>query len=537
MSFDLVIRGGTLVDGTGSPGRPADVGVVGDRIEAVGDLAAVDARDVATVIDATGRVVAPGFVDPHGHSDASVLVDGALASHLHQGFTTQLSGNCGDSLAPVTQLGREAVELSMAAAGLRPRWTTFAGYLAAVEAQPLGPNVAFLVGHGTLRGAVLGPSPAAPGPEQAAAMARHLEEALEAGAFGLSSGLIYAPGIHAEPAEVAALVRVAARRGALYATHMRNESAGLFESLEEALATTRLAGPGARLQVSHLKAGARAVWGRAGQAVALLEKARAAGLDVAADQYPYTAAATTLQCVLPPALLALPVAETVAALRDWEVRRRIKEEIAGGISGWENVAADPGWDGIALAGSHAHASWAGRTFADLGRDLGLDPVDVACDVLAADRLDSWITIHCMDEADVETIVGVPWIAVCTDAEGRRPGHPVLDAGVPHPRAYGSAPRVLGRYVRERGVLPLEAAVAKLTSVPALRVGLADRGIVRQGTFADLVVFDPATVTDLATYERPAVHPLGIDAVIVNGEAAVRDGVETGARPGRLLRRS
>jgi N-acyl-D-amino-acid deacylase len=537
MALDLLIRGGTLVDGTGAPGRPADVGVLGDRILAVGDLSSVDPLEVAAVIDAQGRVVAPGFIDPHGHSDASVLVDGALASHLHQGFTTQLSGNCGDSVAPVTEIGREAVELSMAEVGQRPAWATSAEYLAVVERQRLGPNVAFLAGHGTLRGAVLGPSPAAPTADQAAAMARHLEEALDAGAFGLSSGLIYAPGIHARPDEVAALVRIVARRGALYATHMRNESAGLFEALEEALATARAAGPGARLQVSHLKAGARSAWGRAGEAIALLERARAGGLDVAADQYPYTAAATTLQCVLPPALLALPVDDSVAALGDWEVRRRIKEEIAVGVSGWENVAADPGWDAIRLAASHAHAGWAGRSLGDLGRELDRDPADVACDILAADRLDSWITIECMAEADVATIMAVPWIAVCTDAEGRRPGHPVLDAGLPHPRTYGSAPRVLGRYVRERGALSLEAAVAKLTSVPAARLGLRDRGAVREGAFADLVVFDPETIVDRATYDVPAVHPAGIDAVIVNGSVAVRDGVESGTRPGRLLRRA
>jgi dihydroorotase/N-acyl-D-amino-acid deacylase len=536
MPFDLLIRGGTLVDGTGSPGRPADVAVLGDRIVAVGDLAATNPGEVAVVVEAVGRVVAPGFVDPHGHSDVSVLLDGALASHLHQGFTTQLSGNCGEGLAPVTEIGREAVELSMATAGLRPPWETFAEYLAVVEEQPLGPNVAFLAGHGTLRSDVLGPSPAAPTPDEAAAMARLLEEALDAGAFGLSSGLIYAPGIHARPEEVAALVRVVARRGALYATHMRNEAAGLFEALDEALATTRAAGDGARLQVSHLKAGSRAAWGRAAEAVALLERARAAGLDVAADQYPYAAAATTLQCVLPPALLALPLDETIAALGDWEVRRRIREEIGAGVSGWENVAADPGWDAIVLAESHAHPGWAGRTFADLGRELGRDPADVACDILAADRLASEVTIHCMAEADVEAIMAVPWVAVCTDAEGRRPGHPVLDAGVPHPRTYGSAPRVLGTYVRERGVLPLETAIAKLTSVPAARLGLPDRGVLREGAYADLVVFDPVEVADRATYAAPAVHPAGIDAVIVNGVVAVRDGVETGARPGRLLRR-
>jgi dihydroorotase/N-acyl-D-amino-acid deacylase len=318
---------------------------------------------------------------------------------------------------------------------------------------------------------------------------------------------------------------------------MRNEAAGLFEALAEALATARAAGEGTRLQVSHLKAGARAIWGRAGEAVALLERARAGGLDVAADQYPYTAAATTLQCVLPPALLALPIDETIAALGDWEVRRRIRSEIAGGISGWENVAADPGWDALVLAESEAHPEWAGRSLGDVGRELDRDPADVACDILAADRLASQVTVHCMAEPDVETILAVPWIAVCTDAQGRRPGHPLLDAGAPHPRTYGTAPRVLGRYVRERGALSLETAIAKLTSVPAARLGLRDRGVVREGAFADLVVLDPASVADRATYETPAVHPVGIDAVIVNGVVAVRDGAETGARPGRLLRRA
>ena len=537
MALDLLIRGGTVIDGTGAPGRPADVGVLGDRILAVGDLAAVDVGEAAAVIDATGRVVTPGFIDPHGHSDASVLLDGALASHLRQGFTTQLSGNCGDGVAPLTRIGREAVELSMATTGLRPTWTTFAEYLDVVARRQLGPNIAFLAGHGTLRSGALGPSLGPPTRRQAATMARHLEEALDAGAFGLSTGLIYAPGVHAGAEEVTALVRIAARRGTLYSTHLRNESAGLRAALEEAVATVRAAGEGARLQVSHLKAGARAVWGRADEAIVLLEQARADGLDVAADQYPYTAAATSLQCVVPPALLALPLVDSVAALGDWEVRRRIREEMARGISGWENVAADPGWEAIVLSESPSYPDWVGRSLAALGRELGAEPADLACDILAADRLASQVIVDCMSEADVETILAVPWIAVCTDAQGRRPGHPVLDAGKPHPRTYGTAPRVLGRYVRERRIIPLETAVAKLTSVPAARLGLRDRGTIREGSFADLVVLDPATVADRATYEAPAVHPVGIEAVIVNGTIAVLDSSETGARPGRLLRRA
>ena len=511
------------------------MGVLGDRILAVGDLSAVEAADVPLVVDAAGLVVCPGFVDPHGHSDVSLFVDGALASHLRQGFTTQLSGNCGATVAPITEAGRELVELELSIHGVAPSWESFGQYLDAVAEQPLGPNVGFLAGHGTIRGAVLGSEATPARPEDLAAMGRFLEEALDAGALGLSSGLIYAPGIHATAAEVATLVAIAAPRGGLYATHMRNEAAGLFEAIDEAISTARAAGDDTRLQVSHLKAGARSVWGQGLAAVELLERARASGLDASADQYPYTAAATTLQIVLPPALLALGIDESVAALSDREVRDRIRHEIERGVSGWENVASDPGWAAIRIAQSATHPDWDGRNLQEIADMLGTDPADVAFDALLDDRLETSIVLDCMDEGDVEAILAVPWIAVCTDAEGRRPGHPVLDAGVPHPRTYGSTARVLGTYVRDRGILSLEAAIAKLTAVPAARIGLRGRGTVREGAFADLVVFDPATVADDATYERPAVHPTGIDHVIVNGIAAVLAGRETGERPGRLLR--
>jgi N-acyl-D-aspartate/D-glutamate deacylase len=536
-AFDLLLRGGTLIDGTGTASERADVGVLGDRILAVGDLSAVEDVDVGTVLDVGGRVVAPGFIDPHGHSDGSLFLDGALASHLHQGFTTQLSGNCGDTLAPITPIGRELVDLSLRANGIVARWATFAEYLDRVAEQPLGPNVAFLVGHGTIRASVLGADARPPTDDELGSMVVSVEAALDAGALGLSSGLIYAPGMHADPAEMAALVAPVARRGALYATHMRNESDGLFASLDEAIETIRSAGPDGRLQVSHLKAASSTVRGRAAEAVAVLESARADGLDVAADQYPYMAAATTLATILPPALQALGVDECVMALADPHVRDLIRAEIAQGISGWENVGSDPGWSGIRISYAASRPEWAGRSLAALGEELHADPAELAFDVLADDRLDVSIVIDCMAEPDVEAILAVPWIAVCTDAEGRRPGHPILDAGRPHPRTYGSTARVLGTYVRERRTLPLETAVAKLTSVPAARIGLRDRGVIREGAHADLVVFDPATVADEATYDEPARHPAGIDHVIVNGIAAIIDGAETGERPGRLIRRA
>jgi N-acyl-D-aspartate/D-glutamate deacylase len=538
-AFHLLLRGGTVLDGTGAPGRRADVGVIGDRILAVGDLSAVPNEDVARTIDATGRVVAPGFVDPHGHSDATVFLDGALASHLHQGFTTQLSGNCGEALAPITDIGREVVELALRPHRLVARWRTFGEYLDAVEGEPLGPNVAFLVGHGTVRGAIVG-SDARPATDvERRAMAREVELAMDAGALGLSSGLIYAPGMHADPAEIVGLVGHAARLGGLYATHLRNEAGGLFDALAEAIAAIRAAADAGveapRLQVSHLKCGARAVWGRAGEAVAMLEAARAEGLDVAADQYPYTAAATTLATILPPALLGLGVDGCVAALTDHEVRALVRAEIERGISGWEDVANDPGWSGVRISFAPAHPDWVGRSLEEIAASLDLDPADVAFDALIDDRLDVAVVIDCMDEADVEAIMAIPWVALCTDASGRRPGHPILDAGRPHPRTYGSTARLLERYVRDRRTVTLETAVAKLTSIPAERLGLRDRGVLREGAIADLVVFDPERVAEIATYEDPARFPSGIDDVVVNGRVVIADGEETGERPGRLLR--
>ena len=334
---------------------------------------------------------------------------------------------------------------------------------------------------------------------------------MESGAVGLSSGLIYAPGMHADAEELRAVATAAARRGGLYASHMRNEADGLFEALDEAVSTIRAAADAGvdrpRLQVSHLKCASRAVHGRAADAIGVLEAARSDGLDVGADQYPYTAAATTLTTILPPALLGLGMEACVAALSDPDVRGRVKAEIERGISGWENIGRDPGWTGIRISYSASHPDWSGRSLADLADEFGADPADLAFDALVDDRLDVSIVIDCMTPRRCRDH---PRRAldrrVHGRVEGRRPGHPVLDVGRPHPRTYGTTARVLGTYVRERGTLALETAVEKLTSVPAAQIGLRDRGVLREGAYADLVVFDPTTVADVATYERSGAPP-------------------------------
>ena len=345
------------------------------------------------------------------------------------------------------------------------------------------------------------------------------------------------PGCTPPPVEVEALVRATARRGGLYATHMRNESDGLFDALDESIAAVRAAGSGARLQVSHLKCGSKTVWGRAGEAIERLEAARNDGLDVAADQYPYTAAATTLAIILPPALLGLGVDACVGALAEPGTRDDVRADMERGISGWENVARDPGWTGIVISSAASHRDWVGRSIADIADETGRDPADVAFDALVDDRLDVQIVLECMSEPDVETIMAVPWIAVCTDAEGRRPGHPILDAGKPHPRTYGSTARVLGAYVRDRGAAfargrRREVDRRSRRAPWASRSRDHSRGRIRRPGGVRSRRPSPRR----GTYVDPARYPIGIPHVIVNGRAAILDGVETGDRPGRLLRR-
>ena len=480
-----------------------------------------------------GHVVAPGFVDPHGHSDGSLFLDGALVSHLRQGYTTQLSGNCGYTFAPLTPPSRAMLAADLAVLELDPSWTTFGGFLDAVEGQALGINVAFLVGHGTVRGAVLGSSGRAPDEGELAAMVRHVDEALDAGAAGVSSGLIYLPGLHADPAEVAAVVAPAGRRGRLYATHMRNESAGVLAAIDEAISTAAAAGTA--LEVSHLKAGAKAVWGLAPALIERLERARAAGQDVVADQYPYTAAATTLTTILPPAILALEPDEAVAALRDPARRARIRDLQASGISGWENVAQDPGWDGIVISRSTSRPEWNGRSLAEIAGADGGDPVDLALDVLADDRLSVEIVIHCMDDADLVEILRVPWIGVCTDAEGRRPGHRILGDW----RAASADVRLDGPGARHLRPGSRRPAAGDRGRQAQRRAGGAHRAARSRpgprGLDGGPGGVRPGTVADLATYAAPAVHPAGIRDVIVGGRPAVLGGEETGVRAGRLLR--
>jgi N-acyl-D-amino-acid deacylase len=527
--FDLLLTGGTLIDGTGAPQRPADLGTLGDHIVAVGDLRG---REATETIDVSGLFVTPGFVDLHAHSELTLLADGRGASKVRQGVTSEISGQCGFSAAPLFGQARDELPTFLNRLGLEPDWETMADFLARLERQGVALNFGTLVGHGTLRYAAAGGSDQPATPEQRQAMVRLLAQALEEGALGLSSGLFYAPGSYADHEEIAALARVAAAHGGLYASHVRNESTGLMAALEEVVAVGRATG--VRVEVSHLKLGARPLWGGAGRLLAWLEAVRDEGVDLGWDQYPYTAAATSLDSLVPPAFHAGGTTAMLARLRDPQVRAEIAQILTGGGSSeWENTIESSDWEDILLSFYPPRPELAGRTLADIA--AGADPLETALDLIVESEAQAAMVHFCMDEDDVAAILRHSQTAVVTDAEALAADGPLAE-GVPHPRAYGSYPRVLARYVREQGLLSWEEAIRKMTSLPAARAGLRDRGVVREGAFADLVVLDPQTVADTATYTEPHRYPVGIRHVLVNGRFAVRDGEQTDERPGQVLRR-
>lgn len=497
-TYDLLVRGGTLVDGTGAPAIEADVGVREGRIAAVGRLAGARA---AVEIDAAGRIVAPGFIDVHTHADN--LAEHPLAEHfVRMGVTTVVAGNCGGSAVEVG-----AVLRALAEAG------------AAV-------NFATLVGHNTVRREAMGTARRAPTPEELARMEALVARAMAEGAMGLSTGLQYVPGTYADTAEIVALARVAAARGGLYASHLRNEGTELEAAVAEAIAVGEAAG--LPVHISHLKVDAPSRWGASAAALALVDAARARGLRVTADQYVYDAAASSLGIRFPAWVLEggqdaidrrLDDARTWARIRT-EMRALIAER---GLSDYAfariaSYAADPSLNGLAIPDA------AERVLGSRGLDAQLELLRRMLRAGGASMV-----YRFMAEEDIARILRHPMVAVASDS-----GLHLFGRGVPHPRGYGNNPRVLGRYVRERGAVSLEEAVRKMTSLPAGIFGFADRGRIAPEAAADLVVFDPAAVADLATYEEPHRYPRGIEEVIVNGVPVVRGGQHTGARPGRPI---
>jgi N-acyl-D-amino-acid deacylase len=525
---DIVIRGGQLIDGSGAPARKADVAIAGGRIR---EIAGRCAGKAGREIDATGQVVAPGFIDIHTHSDFTLPLNPRAESKIRQGVTTEVLGNCGFSAAPALPGRVEILRdyLGASAPWLQFRETTFADYLGTFPATAV--NTVMQVGHNTLRLMAMGMEDRAPAPDELALMQRLLAEALDAGALGLSSGLFTAPGIYARPEEMQALGGVLKKRGGAYSSHVRDEANHVFDAVREAIAVGEACD--IHVQIAHLKLSGMDNWGRAEQLLAEIEAAKSRGVRVDCDQYPYTAGSNPLRNLLPPWVQEGGMEAMLQRLADAQVRKRIAAEIAD--RGLNNFGRIPSWDAVRIAISPHQSQYAGRTLGDIARERAADPLDTVCEYLVADRGHTRIVVESMSEEDVQRIVSTPDVLVGSDGTSLAP-YGTTSQGKPHPRFYGTFPRVLGRYVRDLGLLSLPQGVYKMTGGSAAALGLKDRGLLRAGYRADVCIFDPRAIADRATYADPHRYADGIGTVIVNGTVVIDGSEHTGALPGQVLRR-
>jgi N-acyl-D-amino-acid deacylase len=526
---DIVIRGGTVVDGTGAKPREADVAIRDGKIAEIGrNLGASRAQ----VIDARGKVVAPGFIDIKTHSDWTLPLMPQAESKIRQGVTTEVIGHCGYSCAPCLPGKAAALKqyLSPSAPWLDFKDTSFADYAATYPATSV--NRVMLVGHNTLRLMAMGMENRPPTPDELALMVRMLEEALAAGARGLSSGLFTAPGSYARGEEMVELGRVLARHGALYFTHLRDEANQVFDAVEEAIEFG--AQTGVHVQIVHAKVSGTDNWGKVDRFLARLREARAQGVKIDCDEYPYTAASNPLRNLMPSWLVEGGIDKMLARLGQAEVRAKIKEEIAA--HGLNNFGRIKSWDAVRIAISPDLPRYAGKTIVEIAREQNKDPFDAALDYIVADRGQTRVVVESIAEDDVRDFIRAPEVMVGSDGNSVAPTG-ITGQGKPHPRFYGTFARVLGRYVREEGLIPLETSIAKMTGRSAAALGLADRGLLREGFRADITVFDSATVAERATYADPHQFAVGIEAVFVNGVAVLENGDHTGATPGEMLRRA
>jgi N-acyl-D-amino-acid deacylase len=520
---DTVIYGGTVYDGTGSDGVQTDIAIQSGKIVEIGP-ALQERYPHARPFDATNCAVTPGFIDIHTHSDLSVLKNHEMRSSVHQGVTTELGGNCGISpgLLDMSDPAFEMEQAWMKRMGLTPDWKCLSDFLGRIETEGVSENIGVLAGHGTIRKAILGFSEEPPNDKQLAAMQAMTVEALEAGAFGLSTGLEYLPGGHAKPDEIAALAKLAHEAGGFYASHMRSEGDELIECVADTIGIGERTG--IPVQISHHKAEGHKNWGKVKTTLQMMQAARSSGLDVLTDQYPYTAFMTGLSVILLPDWARGGSAEDMdTKLRDPEIRAKIEAEIA-----------EQGFDfnAIQIGVSSSNREAQGKTLAELAKPLGKNPITVALDMLLAEESFIAAAHFALNEDDVELVMNDPHTMIGSDGVATAPGAPEK----PHPRSYGTFPRVLSRYVRDRKVLPLQEAIRRMTSLPASRLKLTDRGKLHKGYNADITVFHPDTVQDNATFAEPHQFPTGIEYVFVNGVLTVSRGEHTGARAGKVLRR-
>lgn len=524
-TFDLVIRGGSVFDGTGKPAERVDVGVRGDRITAVGDLSG---QRAGREIDATGLTVAPGFIDVQGQSGTTLLADGNGESHLRQGITTEVIGEGG---SPAFWTPPAADATALRPLGISVDWTGFDGYFRKLSERGIAMNLGTLVPATMVREQTIGLDNRDPTPEELARMEDMVDQAMRNGALGLSSALIYPPGSFAKTSELIALARVAARHQGIYVSHVRGESFNLFKALDEALEIGREAK--IPVVIFHLKVAARSNWGRMGEAVGKLAAAYRDGMLVSATMYPYTAGGTGLAASLPLWVQEGGREKMLDRLTDPATRARARNEIETTIDGWENLILGSGFDGIQIANvpQTSDQSVIGKRITEIATERNQDPWDTFFALLLETEGRAGALYHMMSEQDVKTGLQWTFVTIGTDSSALRT-EGVLARGSPHPRAYGTFPRVLGKYVRDEKVLQLPDAIHRMTGLAASRFGIRDRGIIRHNMYADLVVFDPNTVKDNATFEKPHQYPTGIMHVVVNGVPVLDPNGLTGSRPGR-----
>jgi N-acyl-D-amino-acid deacylase len=529
-AFDVLIRGGTVYDGSGGPPRRADIGLRGDRIEAIGDLGG---QGGGSVVDATGFAVAPGFINMLSWATDDLLADPRSQADIRQGVTTEIFGE-GESYGPWSEpmkLRRRAMQGDFR---FDITWTTLAEYLRLLERRGVAPNVASFVGTGTIREHVVGLDDGRPTAAQLDAMRDLVRREMEAGALGIGSSLIYAPDAFNSPEDLVELAKVAARYRGRYITHMRSEGDRLLEAVDETIRVAREAGIPA--EIYHLKAGGEANWPKLARVIEKVEAARREGSRITADMYTYTAGATGFDACLPPWSREGGWGKTFERIRDGETRARILKEMRAPGGAWENLcrlAGSPERIQLVAFRSEALKPLTGKTLAEVAALRGRTPEDTVLDLVVEDESRIGVVFFLMSEENVKRQIRLPWVSFGSDAGSMAPEGLFLKSST-HPRAYGNFARLLGRYVREQKLVPLEEAVRRLSSLPAENLGLDRRGRLVPGHFADVVVFDPATVEDLATYETPHRYAVGVKHVVVNGVLVLRDGEHTGALPGRAL---